>query len=57
MLHVKFQIILQILPEKLIELFNSDELELFINGYPFIDLDDWKSNTIYKGYSSNEEVF
>lgn len=45
------------MPEKLIDVFNSDELELFINGYPFIDLEDWRANTVYKGFNSNQEVF
>ncbi len=38
-------------------MFNSDELELLLNGCPFIDLDDWRANTVYKGYNQNQEVF
>ena len=30
-----------------IQKFTSDELELIINGRPFIDVDDWKNNTEY----------
>jgi len=40
----------------LIKIFNSDELELFINGTPFIDLDDWRTNTIFTGYKANDTV-
>ncbi len=47
---------IQILPERLLKIFNSNELELLINGQPFIDLDDWRLNTIYKGYNSNNTV-
>jgi E3 ubiquitin-protein ligase HUWE1 len=31
-----------------IQIFNSDELELIINGRPIIDVDDWYINTTYK---------
>jgi hypothetical protein len=34
--------------------FNSDELELLLNGQPFIDVDEWKTNAIYKGKYSNK---
>ncbi len=56
MYQVKYIFMFKILPERLIKIFNSDELELFINGTPFIDLEDWRTNTIYKGYNQNDEV-
>jgi len=31
-------------------------LELILNGQPFIDVYDWKINSIYKGYSENSQV-
>ena len=36
------------LPEKLIYKFSSDDLESLINGSPYIDIVDWRLNTIYK---------
>ena len=40
--------IFEIIPKDKIQMFNSDELELIVNGKPNIDLDDWKHQTIYK---------
>jgi E3 ubiquitin-protein ligase HUWE1 len=39
-------------------MFNSDELELILNGKPDIDLKDWKAFTIYKEpyYSSHKII-
>ena len=34
--------------------FNSDEFELILNGRPFIDVEEWRENTIYKGKYSNK---
>ena len=40
-----------------IKCLNSNELELLINGRPFIEVEEWKSNTEYKGlYNSNHIV-
>ena len=36
------------LPENIIYQFTSDDLESLINGAPFIDIEDWRLNTIYK---------
>jgi len=45
------------LPEDKIKCFNSNELELILNGRPFIDVEEWKSNTIYKApYKENHRV-
>ena len=30
---------------KVLEIFTADELELIINGKPYIDLDEWKTYT------------
>ncbi|ORY95778.1 hypothetical protein BCR43DRAFT_557706 [Syncephalastrum racemosum] len=35
----------------LIQIFNEQELELLISGMPDIDIDDWKNNTEYQGYT------
>lgn len=41
----------------MVQTFNSDELELIICGQPFIDVEDWKFNTIYKGkYNAKSKV-
>ena len=36
------------IPEERIKCFNSNELELILNGRPFIDVEEWKSFTTYK---------
>lgn len=38
--------------------FTPSELEMIINGVPFIDVADWEYNTIYKGsyYKGHNEV-
>ncbi len=37
-------------------MFNSDEMELILNGQPFIDVYDWKVNSTYKDYNENSNV-
>jgi HECT-domain (ubiquitin-transferase) len=41
-----------------LNIFTPDEFEMILNGVPFIDLQDWKKNTNYKGsfYSSHKVV-
>jgi E3 ubiquitin-protein ligase HUWE1 len=41
----------EIIPKKLISIFNEQELELLISGLPEIDIDDLCNNTEYKTYS------
>lgn len=41
-----------VIPAHLIQIFNEQELELLISGLPDIDIDDWKNNTVYQGYSA-----
>ena len=38
----------KIIPKDIIQKFTSDELELLINGRPFIDIEDWRMYTDYK---------
>jgi E3 ubiquitin-protein ligase HUWE1 len=45
-----------VINESIINIFNTDELELILNGQPFIDVWDWKANTIYTGYSESTNV-
>ncbi|KAI9282573.1 hypothetical protein BY458DRAFT_467864 [Sporodiniella umbellata] len=41
----------EIIPYQNIKMFNEQELELLISGLPDIDVDDWKANTEYQGYT------
>jgi E3 ubiquitin-protein ligase HUWE1 len=41
----------QVIPTSLITIFDEQELELLISGLPEIDVDDWKNNTEYQGYT------
>jgi len=38
-----------VIPERAIKIFNSNELELVINGRPYLDVSDWKANSVYYG--------
>ena len=38
-----------VIPEPALMVFDPSELELLLCGTPTIDMDDWESNTIYKG--------
>ncbi|KAG1653506.1 E3 ubiquitin-protein ligase HUWE1 [Nymphon striatum] len=42
-----------IIPKRLISIFNEQELELLISGLPVIDIDDLKANTEYHKYQPN----
>ena len=42
-----------IIPKRLISIFNEQELELLISGLPTIDIDDLKANTEYHKYQGN----
>ena len=39
-----------------LKIFSSDQLGLLINGTPFIDVDDWRINTQYKGYNNYDNT-
>jgi hypothetical protein len=46
-----------VISETFLTVFNSDELELLLNGQPYIDVEEWRENTIYQGkYNSNHKV-
>ncbi|PHH90609.1 hypothetical protein CDD83_3168 [Cordyceps sp. RAO-2017] len=45
----------EIIPAKLISIFNEQELELLISGLPDIDVEDWKSNTEYQNYTPSSQ--
>ena len=42
-----------IIPKRLISIFDEQELELLISGLPNIDLEDLKANTEYHKYTEN----
>ena len=44
-----------IVPADLVSIFNESELELLISGLPEINVDDWKANTEYHGYSASSQ--
>ena len=46
----------QIIPQKLISIFNYRELELVISGLPTIDIRDWKKNTLYENYTEETPI-
>ena len=46
-----------LIPKTILEKLTSDELELIINGKPFIDIDEWKTYTQYREpYNKNSKV-
>lgn len=45
-----------LIPESVIKIFTSDELELIVNGQPFIDIVDWQTFTVYDGYVTTDEL-
>ena len=46
----------EMIPLELIQIFDERELELLIGGLSEVDVDDWKSNTDYRGYVADDEV-
>ncbi|KAI8378514.1 hypothetical protein BD560DRAFT_389578 [Blakeslea trispora] len=46
----------QLIPQDLINVFDERELELLIGGIAEIDVDDWKKNTDYRGYTEQDDV-
>ena len=53
--HIK-KSLFSFIPEQLIKIFSSNELELILNGQPFIDVSDWIENTHYEGYSPTDQI-
>ncbi|KAI8890170.1 E3 ubiquitin-protein ligase pub1 [Backusella circina FSU 941] len=46
----------QLIPQHLLDIFNAQELQLLIGGVVEIDIDDWKKNTAYNGYTEKDDV-
>ncbi|EFA75693.1 hypothetical protein PPL_10746 [Heterostelium album PN500] len=45
-----------VIPLDLLGAFNECELELFMCGLTELDVEDWKRNTIYRGYNASSHV-
>lgn len=45
----------EVIPQRLLQIFDDRELELLIGGISEIDLDDWYKYTDYRGYSTTDE--
>lgn len=47
----------KVIPNKLLSVFEPYEMEMILYGVPFIDVKEWKQNTIYKApYSGSHNV-
>ncbi|CAO3590031.1 unnamed protein product [Absidia cylindrospora] len=46
----------QLIPQELVNVFNERELELLVGGIAEIDVDDWEKNTVYRGYTEQDET-
>lgn len=46
----------EIIPQKYIEIFNENQLELLISGLPEIDINDLYRNTEYYGYTKTDTI-
>lgn len=42
----------QVVDSERVEMFDEQELELIICGLPNIDIDDWRRNAVYQGYTA-----
>ena len=39
-----------LIPQRLVKIFSPFEFDFLLSGQTLIDLEDWMSNTVYKGY-------
>lgn len=48
----------KVIPEQYFSIFYPEELEMIMFGIPIVSIEDWKSNTHYKGeyYKTNERI-
>jgi hypothetical protein len=46
----------EIIPFKLLMVFEPHEIDSLLCGQEDIDVDDWKANTVYEGYTENDTV-
>ncbi|KAL4483978.1 hypothetical protein ABPG72_013984 [Tetrahymena utriculariae] len=46
-----------VIPKNLLEIFDANEFEMILNGLPFINVEDWEQNSIYKnGYTKTHHL-
>jgi hypothetical protein len=45
-----------LIPSTYWSLFSVNEFEILLNGYPNLDILDWKKNTLYKNFNSNDDL-
>lgn len=48
--------IYKVVPSNFLSVFEPHEMEMILNGPQFIDVKDWKLNTLYKGYQHNDQI-
>ena len=47
----------KVIPNRFLSIFQPFQIEMLLYGVPFIDVKEWKQNTIYKApYSINHNV-
>ncbi|ORY41489.1 HECT-domain-containing protein [Neocallimastix californiae] len=46
----------EIIPNDILSTFNERDLDLLISGIRKIDIEDWKNNTVYEGYSKYDNT-
>ncbi|KAJ3342352.1 hypothetical protein HDU93_002468 [Gonapodya sp. JEL0774] len=46
----------EFVPKDIVSVFDERELELLIGGIADIDVEDWRKNTDYRGYTENDEA-
>ncbi len=44
----------RVIPLKALSVFEPFEMEMLLYGVPYIDIEDWQINTLYKGAYSSE---
>lgn len=46
----------ELIPQELLHLFDEGELELVIGGLNVIDVDDWRTHTVYKNCAASDPI-
>lgn len=46
----------QLIPHRLLRIFNEKELEIMISGRPTIDIEDLRKNTELVNYTKNDQI-
>jgi E3 ubiquitin-protein ligase HUWE1 len=48
--------IYKVVPKDLLQVFDAEEMEMILYGVPFIDIDEWREQTIYDSPYSPEHM-